>query len=106
MKMALRTELFETNDLNRLKKELVKLINEGDNKGINTLLRRNRNVDKFDTRSLNEELPQINKHFVKRNGIMKNEAKPPTMKERMAEIHREVYKQKQNEFYVPRHVYK
>lgn len=53
--MTLRTELFETNDLNRLKKEFAKLISEGDDKGINTLLRRNRNIDKFDTRSLNEE---------------------------------------------------
>ena len=97
--MTLRTELFETNDLNRLKKELAKMINEGDDKGINTLLRRNRNVDKFDTRSLNEELPQIEKHFVKRKGILKNERKPPTWSERMKEIN-EVPK-----FYVPRHRY-
>lgn len=79
------TELFQTNDTHLLKRELSRLTKEKDYKTINALLRRNPNVSLFDTRSLNEEIPQQEKHFVKRNGVMKNEAKPKTFKERLDE---------------------
>lgn len=97
--MTLRTGLFETNDLNRLKKELAKLINEGDNKWINTLVRRSRNVDKFDIRSLNEELLEIDKLFVKRIGIFLKKRKPRTWNDRFNEIKEDA------KFYVLRHRY-
>ena len=79
------SELFITNDKQLLKRELSRLTKEKDYKTINTLLRRNPNVSSFDTRALNEEIPQQEKHFVKRNGIMKNETKPKTFKERLDE---------------------
>ena len=83
--MSELTDLFNTNDKQLLKRELSRLTKEKDYKTINTLLRRNPNVSTFDTRALNEEIPQQEKHFVKRNGVMKNETKPKTFKERLDE---------------------
>ena len=51
------TELFTTNDMNKLKHELARLVRTKEFKAINTLLRRNTNAWKFDTRELNEEIP-------------------------------------------------
>ena len=78
-------ELFNTNDKQLLKSELSRLAKNKDYKTINTLLRRNPLVSTFDTRALNEEIPQQEKHFVKRNGVMKNETKPKTFKEQLDE---------------------
>ena len=81
-KMITLTELFQTNDEQIIKNELRRLANEKDYRTINTLLRRNPNISKFDTRALNEEIPQQEKHFVKRKGVMKNENKHIPFKER------------------------
>ena len=83
--MSELTDLFNTNDKQLLKRELSRLAKNKDYKTINTLLRRNPNISSFDTRALNEEIPQQEKHFVKRNGVMKNETKPKTFKERLDE---------------------
>ena len=88
------TELFNTNDKQLLKRELSRLAKEKDYKTINTLLRRNPNVSAFDTRTLNEEIPQQEKHFVKRKGIMKNETKPKTFKEQLEERIKETDKRR------------
>ena len=70
------TELFAMNDMDKLKHELARLIESKDYKTVNTLLRRNPNTWKFDTRSLNEEIPCDEKHFTKRKGVMKFETRP------------------------------
>ena len=70
------TELFATNDMNKLKHELSRLIESKDYKAVNTLLRRNYTTIKFNTRELNEEIPCEDRHFTKRKGVMKFEKKP------------------------------
>ena len=70
------TELFAADDMNKLKHELSRLIGSKDYKTVNTLLRRNPNTWKFNTRELNEEIPCADKHFTKRKGVMKFETKP------------------------------
>ena len=69
------TEIFVTEDMNRLKKELARLVASKDYKAINVLLRRNTNTWKFDIRSLNEEISCDDRHFLKRKGVMKFESK-------------------------------
>ena len=51
-------ELYTTNDMKLLKKAIVKLTAKKDYKTLNALFRRNPNVSKFDTRTLNEDIPQ------------------------------------------------
>ena len=70
------TELFEMNDMNKLKYEISRLVKAKDYKTVNTLLRRNPNTWLFDTRALNEEIPCDDKHFTKRKGVMKFETRP------------------------------
>ena len=70
------TELFEMNDMNKLKYELSRLVKAKDYKTVNTLLRCNPNTWLFDTRTLNEEIPCDDKHFTKRKGVMKFETRP------------------------------
>ena len=65
------TELYNTSDMDRLKRELARLVKALDYKSINTLLRRNQNTWLFDTRELNEEIPCKERHFVKRKGVLK-----------------------------------
>ena len=71
------TELFTTNDMDKLKRELARLVKAIDYKAINTLLRRNPNTRLFDTRELNEEIPCKERHFVKRKGVLKFETASP-----------------------------
>ena len=71
------TELYNTNDMDRLKRELARLVKALDYKSINTLLRRNSNTWLFDTRELNEEIPCKERHFVKRKGVLKFETTSP-----------------------------
>ena len=62
--------------MNRLKKELARLVGSKDYKAVNVLLRRNSNIWKFDTRELNEEIPCDDRHFTKRKEVIKFESKP------------------------------
>ena len=71
------TELFTTNDMDRLKRDLARLVKALDYKAINILLRRNPNTRLFDSRALNEEIPCKERHFVKRNGVLKFETSSP-----------------------------
>ena len=59
-----------------LKKAIADLVKRRDYKTLNALLRRNENVNMFDTRLLNEEIPQTDKRFTKRDGKLRNVAKP------------------------------
>ena len=68
-------ELYTTADLAVLKRAITELTNKQDYKTLNTLFRRNPNVRKFDTRALNEEIPQQYKRFTKRNGKLCNVAR-------------------------------
>ena len=61
-------ELYTTNDLTLIKKAIAELTAKKDYKTLNTLFRRNPHASEFDTRSLNEDIPQKNKRFTKRNG--------------------------------------
>ena len=70
------TELFATDDMNKLKHELSRLIGSKDYKTVNTLLRRNPNTWKFNTRELNEEIPCADRDFTMRKGVMKCETRP------------------------------
>ena len=63
-------ELYTTDDLTLLKRAIAELTAKRDYKTLNTLFRRNPNASKFDTRSLNEDIP--NKRFTKRNGKLCN----------------------------------
>ena len=74
--MTALAELFTTDDMDRLKKELARLVGSKDYKAINVLLRRNSNIWTFNTRELNEEIPCNDRHFTKRKGVMKFESKP------------------------------
>ncbi|KAK8884037.1 hypothetical protein M9Y10_043140 [Tritrichomonas musculus] len=68
-------EQFATDGMNKLKNELSRLISSKDNKTVNTLLHRNPNTWKFNTRELNEEIPCEDRHFTKRKGVMKCETR-------------------------------
>ena len=68
-------ELYTTNDMKLLKKTITELTAKKDYKTLNILFRRNPNVSKFDTRSLNEDIPQESKRFTKRNGKLCNVSK-------------------------------
>ena len=87
--MTTLTELFACDDMNKLKHELARLIESKDYKTVNTLLRRNPNTWKFNTRELNEEILYDEKPFTKRNGIMKFETRPrrKDQKDEDAEMH-------------------
>ena len=61
-------ELFKTDDIVLLKRAITELASKQDYKTLNTLFRRNPNASKFDTRTLNEDIPQSTKRFTKRNG--------------------------------------
>ena len=61
-------ELYNTDDLTLIKKAIGELTAKKDYKTLNTLFRRNPHASEFDTRSLNEDIPQKNKRFTKRNG--------------------------------------
>ena len=65
-------ELYTTDNMDLLKKSIAELTAKKDYKTLNTLFRRNPNASKFDTRSLNEDIPQKNKRFTKRNGKLCN----------------------------------
>ena len=65
-------ELYTTDDLTLLKRAIIELTTKQDYKTLNTLFRRNPNASKFDTRELNEDIPQKNKRFTKRNGKLCN----------------------------------
>ena len=65
-------ELYTTNDLTLLKRAIEELTAKKDYKTLNTLFRRNPHASEFDTRSLNEDIPQKNKRFTKRNGKLCN----------------------------------
>ena len=56
-------ELYTTNDLTLLKKSMAELTAKQDYKTLNTLFRRNPNASKFDSRTLNEDIPQETKQF-------------------------------------------
>ena len=71
--MTALTELFTVNDMDKLKYELARLVESKECKTVNTLLRRNPNTWKFNTRELNEEIHCDDKHFTKRNWVMKFE---------------------------------
>lgn len=60
-------ERYTTNDMALLKKSIAELTKKQDYKTLNKLFRRNPNTSKFDTRTLNEYVPQDNKRFTKRN---------------------------------------
>ena len=68
-------ELYTTNDMKLLKKAITELTDKKDYKTLNSQFRRNPNVSKFDTRSLNEDISQENKRFTKRNGKLCNVSK-------------------------------
>ena len=74
--MTALSELFAKDDMNKLKRELARLVESKDYKTINVLLRRNPNIWKFDTRELNEEIPCDVNHFTERKGVMKFEYQP------------------------------
>ena len=61
-----------TVDLAVLKRAITELTTKQDYKTLNTLFRRNPNASKFDTRTLNEDIPQSTKRFTKRNGKLCN----------------------------------
>lgn len=65
-------ELHITDDLSLYKKAIAILTNNQDYKTLNTLFCRNPNTSKFDTRSLNEDIPQETKRFMKRNDKLCN----------------------------------
>ena len=65
-------ELYTTDDLALLKRALTELTTKQDYKTLNTLFRRNPNTNKFDTRTLNEDIQQSTKRFTKRNGKLCN----------------------------------
>ena len=73
-------ELYSTSDLGVTKREIAGLVSKQDYKTINTLFRRNSNTSKLDTNTLNEDVPQDNKRFSKRNGKHCNVAKSVTSK--------------------------
>ena len=74
-KQASLEELYSTDDLTLIKKSIAELTAKQDYKTLNTLFRRNPNASKFDTRELNEDIPQNNKRFTKRNGKLCNVAR-------------------------------
>ena len=74
-KQASLEELYTTDDLTLIKKSIAELTKKQDYKTLNTLFRRNPNASKFDTRALNEDIPQENKRFTKRNGKLCNVAR-------------------------------
>ena len=65
-------ELYTTDDLAVLKRAITELSAKQDYKTLNTLLSLNPNTSKFDTRTLNEYIPQSAKRFTKRNGKLCN----------------------------------
>lgn len=64
------------NDLDKLKCELIQLVELKDYKTANTLLRGNPNAWMFNTPELSEELSCDEKHFTNRAGAMKFETRP------------------------------
>lgn len=73
-------ELYSKSDLGVIKREIAELVSKQDYKTLNTLFRCNPNASKLDTRTLNEDIPQDNKRFSKRNGKLCNIAKSVTSK--------------------------
>ena len=58
----------------------MRLQNWYQDKTLNTLFRLNHNASKLDVRIQNEDIPQDNKRFAKRNGKLSNFAKSVTSK--------------------------
>ena len=73
-------KLYSTSDLGVIKREIAELVPKQDYKTLNTLFPRIPNGSKLDTRTLNEDIPQDNKRFAKRNGKLCNVAKSVTSK--------------------------
>ena len=78
-------ELYTTDDLTVLKRAITELTTKRDYKTLNTLFRRSPNASKFDTRELNEDIPQKNKRFTKRNGKLCNVSKTVPRKQNKEE---------------------
>ena len=63
---------------------IAELTAKQDYKTLNTLFRRNLNAGKFDTWSLNEDIPKGNKRFTKRIGKLCNVARTVPHKSKQA----------------------
>ena len=85
-------ELYTTDDLTVLKRAITELTAKRDYKTLNTLFRRNPNASKFDTRELNEDIPQKNKRFTKRNGKLCNVSRTVPRKQNEEEQNAYTYK--------------
>lgn len=70
------TELFATNDMDKLKCELALLVQTENYKTINVLLRRNPNTMMVNTGGINEEIQRDDRSFTKRKGVLKFESEP------------------------------
>lgn len=70
------TELLETNDIDKLKYELVPLVQTKDYKTINALLRRHPNTCMYNTREINEEILCDYRHCTKQKDALKFDSKP------------------------------
>ena len=68
-------EIYTSNDSNKVKKEIAKLVKQQDYKTLNTLLRRNPICKNFDSRTLNEDIPQETKRFSKVKGNLRLKSK-------------------------------
>lgn len=62
-------------DLTLFQRAIVELTTKKDNKIRNTLFHCNPNASNFDSRSLNEDIPQDNKRFTKLNDMLWNETR-------------------------------
>lgn len=69
------TELFATNDMDKLNRELARLVQTKDYKTIKELLRSNSNIWTLNTKVLNEEIPCDDRHFTKPKCVLKLETK-------------------------------
>ena len=63
-------QLYNNNDMQQIKAAIARLVRIQDYKTIHTLLRRNPLASLFNTKELNEDIPQPTKRFAKRNGRM------------------------------------
>lgn len=58
-------ELYNTSDMTLLKKFIAELVESQDYKTLNTLILFNQNASMFDNKTLNEDIPQSDKLFIK-----------------------------------------
>lgn len=63
-----------------IKREIAELVSKQDYKTLNTPFRHNPNASKLNTSTINEDIPQDNKRFLKQNGKLCNVAKLVTSK--------------------------